>query len=75
MKLRNPTKVISTKVDVSNVGNLVTFLPIAFIKKCAMKVEVTISDSTSREDEDDTNFLALFASSNVVDPLTAILDA
>lgn len=35
-----------------------------------MKDEVTISDCTSSDDKDDTNFLAFIASSIIVDHLT-----
>lgn len=35
----------------------------------AMKVEITIFDSTSSHNDDDTNFLAFYNSSNAIDPL------
>lgn len=44
------------------------------MNKYAMKVKVTILNSTSNDDEDDTNLLAFMASRTFVDPLTTISD-
>lgn len=39
-----------------------------------MKDEVTISDSTNIDDEDDTNSMAFDVSSSIVDPLKTTSD-
>lgn len=39
-----------------------------------MKTEVTISDNTNGDDEDDTDVMAFIASNNVTNPLNATSD-
>lgn len=43
-----------------------------YTDKHTMKVKVTISNSINSDDEDDNNFLAIMASSTIVDPLIVI---